>query len=132
MSYDDLRAQIEALSAKYSSMAEHPLAPHDDEARRARHQEQMAELDRIKASLQQTQAALDPEKLNTTMAQVRRMAEKDLHPTWMHAAYADLAQRLARVEETLEELGASMSLLHTKMETIIGQLAAYEHQDRAE
>ena len=31
----------------------------------------------------------------------------------------------------LEDLGASMGLLHTKMETIIGQLAAQERQERA-
>jgi hypothetical protein len=36
------------------------------------------------------------------------------------------------VEALNEELGASMSLLHSKMEMIIGQLAAYERQDRAE
>ena len=132
MSYDDLRTQIEALSAKYSSMTAHPLAPHDDEARRAQHQEQMAELARINASLIQTQAALDPEKLKTTVAQVRRWAQLETHPHWLWAAYADLAQRLTRVETFLEELEASMSLLHTKMETMIGQLAASERQDRAE
>jgi hypothetical protein len=75
---------------------------------------------------------LDPKDFDTTIAQVRRMAQKDVHPTWMHAAYADLAQRLARVEDLLEVLDASMSLLHTKMETLIGQLAVSERQDRAE
>jgi hypothetical protein len=70
----------------------------------------------------------DPKDFDTTIAQVRRMAQKDVHPTWMHAAYADLAGRLARVEALLEALEASMSLLHTKMETIIGQLAASERQ----
>jgi hypothetical protein len=76
------------------------------------HAEQMAHLDRIIAhqrevgerldQLQAQQAArpapppLDPKDFDTTMAQVRRMAQKDVHPTWMHAAYADLAQRLAR------------------------------------
>jgi hypothetical protein len=44
-------------------------------------------------------------------------------------ASADLAGRLARVEEILEELGASMGLLHTKMETIIAQLAAQERPE---
>jgi hypothetical protein len=70
----------------------------------------------------------DPKDFDTTIAQVRRMAQKDVHPTWFQAAYADLAGRLARVEDLLEDLGASMSLLHTKMETIIGQLAAAERQ----
>jgi hypothetical protein len=68
----------------------------------------------------------------TTPADLQHMLGRDTYPTWIHAAYADLAGRLARVEDLLEELGASMSLLHTKMETIIGQLAAYERQDRAD
>src|SRR2546428_11891658 len=93
MSYDDLRTQIEALSAKYSSMAAHPLAPHDDEARRAQPQEQNAELARIDASLIQTQAALDPEQPMTTAAQVRRSAEVETPPNWVRAACAGRAAR---------------------------------------
>ena len=112
------------------------------------HDEQLANLERMVAHprevgerLDQMQAQhaerpalppLDPEHYETTMAQARRMTERETHPTWFHAAYADLAGRLARVEDILEELSASMSLLHTKMETIIGQLAAYERQDRAD
>jgi hypothetical protein len=103
-----------------------------------RHAEQLAHLDAIQARVDQikghldSKPPLDPKDFDTTITQVRRMAQKDVHPTWMHAAYADLAQRLARVEDLLEDLGASMSLLHTKMETIIGQLAIDERQDRAE
>ncbi|SRR5229473_6158324 len=103
-----------------------------------RHAEQRAHLDAMQARLDQikghmdSKPPLDPKDFDTTIAQVRRMAQKDVHPTWMHGAYADLAQRLARVEDLLEDLGASMSLLHTKMETIIGQLAVSERQDRAE
>jgi hypothetical protein len=102
------------------------------------HDAQMAHLDRINARLDQIQARqearlpLDPQHYETTIAQVRRMVERERHPTWIQAAYADLAGRLARVEDLLEELGASMSLLHSKMETIIGQLAVYERQDRSE
>ena len=66
---------------------------------------------------------LDPKDFDTTIAQVRRMAEKDLHPTWMHAAYADLAGRLARVEDRLDEMADSLRM-------ILGQLAALERQDR--
>jgi len=69
---------------------------------------------------------LDPEQYKTTIAQARRMAERETHPTWFQAAYADLAQRLARVEDRLEHLEDSLSLLHSKMEMIIGQLAAAE------
>ena len=54
------------------------------------------------------------------------MAERETHPTWFQAAYADLAGRLACVEDRLEHLEDSLSLLHSKMETIIGQLAAAE------
>ena len=46
-------------------------------------------------------------------------------------AAADVTSRLARVEERIEDLGASMGLLHTKMETIIGQLAAQERPESA-
>src|SRR2546426_2486636 len=44
----------------------------------------------------------------------------------MHAADADVASRQGRLEARIEDLDASVSLLHTKMETIIGQLAARE------
>jgi uncharacterized coiled-coil protein SlyX len=71
---------------------------------------------------------LDPAHYETTIAQARRMTERETHPSWFHAAYADLAGRLARVEDLLEELGASMSLLHTKMETMSGQLVAAERR----
>ena len=46
----------------------------------------------------------------------------------MHAAYADLAGRLARVEDCLEHLEDSLSRLHSKMEMLIGQLVAAERQ----
>jgi hypothetical protein len=121
--HDDLRAQIEALEAQYRRTADAALALHDDEARRARHEEQMAELDRINASLQQTQAALDPATLKTTVAAVRRWAQEETHPNWFWAAYADLAQRLTRVEDRLDEMADSLRM-------ILGQLAALERQDR--
>lgn len=119
------------------------------------HDAQMANLDRIIAhqrevqtSLEQLQTRLeappsptvaqeppprplDPKDFDTTIAQVRRMAQKDVHPTWMHAAYADLAGRLARVETLLEDLGDSMSLLHSKMEMLIMQRAMEDREDSA-
>ena len=67
--------------------------------------------------------------MRSTIADVQRWISRDSHPTWIHAAYADLATRLARVEDMLEQLGDSMSLLHSKMEMIIGQLAVHEHQE---
>jgi hypothetical protein len=114
---EQLTAQVDALTAKYEQTAADPLA----DARK--HEEQMAELDRINASLKQTQAALDPARLKTTVAQVRRWAEEETHPTWIWAAYADLAQRLARVEDRLDEMADSLRM-------ILGQLAALERQDR--
>jgi len=42
----------------------------------------------------------------------------------MHAAYSDLAQRVTRVEDRLDELGAGIGM-------IIGQLAALEPKDPA-
>src|SRR6266508_66474 len=97
-----------------------------------RHAEQLAHLDAVQARLDQikghmdSKPPLDPKDFDTTIAQVRRMAQQDVHPTWMHAAYADLAGRLARVEDRLEHLEDSLSLFHSKMEMIIGQLAAAE------
>lgn len=51
---------------------------------------------------------------------------RETYPTWMHAADADVASRQGRLEARIEDLDASVSLLPTKMETIIGQLAARE------
>jgi hypothetical protein len=109
----------------------------DEGEQRAAHARHMAEMDAIREQQQETirrldALAADPSPLDTTVTRVRRMAERQTHPTWMHAAYADLAQRIARVDERLDELEASMSLLHTKMEMLIGQLAAQESQSRAE
>jgi hypothetical protein len=121
--HNALRAQIEALEAQYRRTADDALAGHDAEAQRARHAEQMAKLDRINTSLKQTQAALDPARLKTTVAQVRRWAAAETHANWFLAAYADLAQRLTRVEDRLDEMADSLRM-------ILGQLAALERQDR--
>ena len=117
------------------------MDPHSHNAQIADLKHMIADQHELNAQLDQMQAPhaeqdaphlLDPAHYETTIAQARRMTERETHPSWFHAAYADLASRLARVEDLLEELGASMSLLHTKMETIIGQLAAAERQDHAE
>jgi hypothetical protein len=99
----------------YQQSTVDPLAGHE-------HQALMAEMARINASLAQTQAALDPAKQQTTVAQVRKWAQEEQHPNWMWAAYADLAQRLVRVEDRLDEITDSLRM-------IIGQLAALERQD---
>jgi len=120
---------------------EEALDPHSHDEQRADLKRMITDQRELKARLDQIQAQQaerpaphlpDPKHYETTIAQARRMTERETHPTWFHAAYADLAGRLARVEDLLEELGASLSLLHTKMEMIIGQLAAAERQDRAE
>jgi hypothetical protein len=61
---EQLKAQVDALTAKYEQTAADPLAAAHE------HEEQMAKLDRIHASLKQTQAALDPARLTTTVALV--------------------------------------------------------------
>lgn len=135
------RERLATLQAMVAQL-EARLQPRQDDATRLRpdamqqqHEEAMARnrdtLARLEA-LNAPQRTLEPLALETTVAQAQRMTERQTHPTWMHAAYADLAQRLARVEGRLEELGDSMSLLHTKMEMIIGQLAIHERLDRGE
>ena len=74
------------------------------------HAEYMARMEALKAeqdvSIRELQALraelnaippLKPADLTTTIAQVRSMAQKDVHPTWMHAAYADLVGRMERL-----------------------------------
>jgi hypothetical protein len=113
-----LKAQLDALTAKYEQSAADSLAAHEQQA-------QLAELACAQALLQQTQAALDPARLTTTVAQVRRWAEVETHPNWVWAAYADVAQRLTRVEDRLDEMTDSRRM-------ILGQLAALERQERTE
>jgi hypothetical protein len=106
------------------------MDPHENEAQ-ARLERLKAQLDALaelacaQALLQQTQAALDPARLTTTVAQVRRWAEVETHPNWVWAAYADVAQRLTRVEDRLDEMTDSRRM-------ILGQLAALERQERTE
>jgi hypothetical protein len=111
-----LNAQLDALVARFAQHAADPRTA-------AEHQALLAELERLKASLQQTQAAFDPATLRTTVAQVRRWAAEETHPNWVWAAYADVAQRLTRVEDRLDEMADSLRM-------ILGQLAALERQDR--
>ena len=47
----------------------------------------------------------------------------------MHAAYADLAGRMDRLESGMQDLEASLSLLHSKIEMLIGRQALGEHQN---
>jgi hypothetical protein len=62
----------------------------------------------------------------TTPADLQHMLGKERYPSWVHAAYADLAGRMMRLEEAMRELQDSMSLLHTKMEMLIMQRAIEE------
>src|SRR5712692_5939898 len=57
----------------------------------------------------------------TTPADLQNMLGRDTYPSCIHASYAELAGRLARVEDFLEDLGVSTSLPNTEMEMIIGQ-----------
>jgi hypothetical protein len=69
------------------------------------------------------------EKWETTPADLQQMLGKDRYPSWFHAAYADLAARMMRLEETMLELQDSMSLLHAKMEMLIMQRAIEERRE---
>jgi hypothetical protein len=94
----------------------------------AEREAQRAEFDKDLAE-QKARSPLTPEDFDTTIDQVRKMVQKDVHPTWMHAAYADLAERMARLEAMFQNLEASMGLLHVKIETLIGHQALGEGQD---
>src|SRR5262245_19465380 len=62
---------------------------------------------------------LDPAQWTTTVAEVQRWANGATYPSWIHAAYADLVQRLTKMDERLDDLEATMSLLHGKLEMLI-------------
>lgn len=57
----------------------------------------------------------------STVAQVRKMLKDKVHPTWIQAAYVDLAQRFERVEARLDEMSDTLRM-------ILGQLAALERE----
>jgi hypothetical protein len=99
-----LLAQMEEREHRWKEQEE------DRERRRKEHVEQMASMADLRAghdaqvkrldamiTEQKARPPLKPEDFNTTIVQVRSMAQKDVHPTWMHAAYADLAGRMARL-----------------------------------
>ena len=120
--HDEHLAKLDAIKARLDES----IAKYDPVAEARKHAEHMAEMDRTLESAKQMNArlearVLDPAAYETTVAQARRMAEKETHPTWFQAAYADLAQRLTRVEDRLDELAAGIGM-------IIGQLAALERQ----
>jgi chromosome segregation ATPase len=148
--------QQESLASLKAMLAqiEERMKQHNEEARQReqetlqRQHDPLARLDTLRAQEEERRqqdaarqesaerarqdAAREAQARQTTVTQARSITERETHPSWIHAAYADLAQRLARAETLLEELGDSMSLLHTKMETIIGQLAIHERLDRGE
>jgi hypothetical protein len=67
----------------------------------------------------------------TTPADLQQMLGKERYPSWVHAAYADLAGRMMRLEETLFEVQDSLGLLHAKLETLILQRAIEERGEGA-
>jgi hypothetical protein len=105
------------------------------EQSQARHRawkaEQDAAVQRLDALIAERNArpTLKPEDFDTTVDQARWMARKDVHPTWFHAAYADLSSRMERLESGMQELADSLSLLHAKLETLIVHQALGEGQD---
>src|SRR5574341_1507845 len=138
---DDTEALLaRATELRNSTERRYQAILEQEERRRREHEAHMAEMDAILAQTRATRARLDalhaqvtdPDAYTTTIAQARRMAERETHPSWFQAAYADLAQRMARLDTRVEELEASMSLRHTKMEMIIAHLVADEGQDRTD
>jgi uncharacterized protein YceH (UPF0502 family) len=63
---------------------------------------------------------LDNVHLDTSIAHVRRWSRRETHPTWMHAAYADLAQRL-------EILYTEVAALRTQLDEITRLLRHDDH-----
>jgi hypothetical protein len=153
----DLRTLSQQLAARLARMEEEQRQWQEQEAAKAAHHERLREIDRqaqersaathqlttpgarLEATHHQAQEAqtpADPEAIRarikaetqTTPADLQHMLGRDRYPTWVHAAYADLAGRMARLEAMLQELEASMSLLHAKMEMLIMQRAM---EDRA-
>jgi heme oxygenase len=104
-------AKLDALKAKLDA----GRAAYDPDAEARRHAEHMARLDRMREDLHRN--------LDTTLPQVRQWMDKETFPTWMHAAYADVAQRLERVEHSLGDMAESLRM-------ILGQLAALERPER--
>ena len=103
----------------------------------ARQQEILARQEARQQELRAAQEALppplplDPAQWTTTVAEARQMAAQDVHRSWVQAAYADVAQRLAKMDERLDQLEATLSLLHAKMETLIMRLAIDEENPDA-
>jgi hypothetical protein len=74
---------------------------------------------------------VDPRAWMTTVAEVQRWANGATHPSWIHAAYADLRQSLTKMDVRLDEMEATLSLLHAKMETLIMRLEVDEEDPEA-
>src|SRR5262245_44037483 len=82
------------------------------EARHARLEAQRQEERLAAQTAQPVSPPVDPRVWITTVAEARQMVEQDLHRSWFHAAYADVAQRLTKMDERLDDLEATLSLLH--------------------
>ena len=85
--------------------------------------------ERLAAQAARPTAPVDPRAWMTTVAEVQRWANGATHPSWIHAAYADLRQHLTKMDARLDEMEASLSLLHAKMETLIMRLAMDEEEE---
>jgi hypothetical protein len=103
--------------------------------RRREHEAAMAELEATRARLEALKAqpsgpaqgggqaqGSGAGSLKTTVTQVRKWAEEEEHPNWIWAAYADLAQRMTKMEGQLEELRDDLRM-------ILGQLMLLKGQD---
>jgi hypothetical protein len=126
--HEQQMARLDALNAKLERDLAEQRAQEPE--RRREHEAAMAELEATRARLEALKAQPSGPaqgggtgSLKTTVTQVRKWAEEEEHPNWIWAAYADLAQRLARVEGQLEEIADSLRM-------VIGQLAMLDKQER--
>ena len=94
-----MEAHIERLDDHLAGMEERRRQWQTQDAPHAQEQEA-----RPADTPEAIRARLDAE-MRTTIADVQRWVGRTSHPTWIHAAYADLATRLARVEDGLEQVG---------------------------
>lgn len=69
------------------------------------------------------------ESYRTTVDDLKDMLGRDSYPTWFQAAYADLAGRMIRIEAQLDDQATTLSLLHGKVEDILGYLIGRDGGD---
>ena len=124
----ELQEQTQTLRQREEEMRTARPAPQPGEPEQtAEHRETMAQYAAMNARFDALERSM-----GATVESVRRMTTQTTFPTWFHAAYVDLAQRVARVESMCEEMGDSLVLIHTRLAEIAMLLAFKDDQGREE